>query len=266
MTSQDAPPLRSVLLPTEHGGWSLTLEPVLLGLLVEPSGVGVLLGIAALLTFLIRTPMRIVLVDRHRGRTLPRTRTAGKVAGLEMAVMAIVVIAAFALTNHPFWWPLVLAAPFSLLELWYDVRSRSRRLVPELSGSIGVASVAAVIALAGGSPDRLAAGLWCIAGARAVAAVAFVRIQLRRGKNQPYAMWMSDGFQLIAVAGVALAWWLDAVSMAGLIAIIALAIVHLVLTRRPVPPTPIIGAQQVVFGLAVVLTAGLGALAPAPYP
>ncbi|MGI9648721.1 MAG: YwiC-like family protein [Acidimicrobiia bacterium] len=262
MTSQDAPPLRSVLLPTEHGGWSLTLEPVLLGLLVEPSGVGVLLGVAALLSFLIRTPMRIVLVDRHRQRTLPRTRLARRVAGVEMAVMAVVVIAAFALTEHPFWWPLLLAAPFTLLELWYDVRSRSRRLVPELAGSVGVASVAAVIALAGGSPDRLAAGLWCIAGARAVAAVTFVRIQLRRGKDQPFSSWMSDGFQLLAVGAVGLAWWLDAVSMPGLVAIAALALVHLILVRRAVPATPIIGAQQVVLGLAVVLTAGLGALAP----
>jgi len=262
VTSQDHPTLRSVLLPTEHGGWSLTLEPVLLGLLVEPSWAGVLLGTAALLTFLIRTPMRVVLVDAYRRRALPRTRLARRVAGAEMVLMSGVVIAAFALTEHPFWWPLVLAAPFSLLELWYDVRSRSRRLIPELSGSLGVASVAAVVALAGGSPDRLAAGLWCVAGARAIAAVAFVRIQLRRGKNQPYSPWMSDGFQLLALGLVAVAVAVDAVSPAGLLAILALVLVHMVLIRRPVPPTPIIGAQQVVLGLAVVLTAGLGALAP----
>lgn len=262
MTSQDAPTLRSVALPTEHGGWSLTLEPVLLGLLVEPSWAGALLGMAALLSFLIRTPLRIVLVDGYRRRTLPRTRLAQRVAGVEMAVITVVVIAAFAFTEHPFWWPLVAAAPFSLLELWYDVRSRSRRLIPELAGSVGVASVAAVIALAGGGTDRLAAGLWCIAGARAVAAVSFVRIQLRRGKDQPYSRWMSDGFQLLAVVAVTVGWVLDAVSLAGLLAILALASVHVVLTRRPVPATPIIGAQQVVLGLAVVLTAGLGALAP----
>ena len=28
-------PLRTVALPSEHGGWGLTLEPVLLGLLVN---------------------------------------------------------------------------------------------------------------------------------------------------------------------------------------------------------------------------------------
>ena len=29
-------PLKSVALPTEHGGWGFTLEPLLLGLLLSP--------------------------------------------------------------------------------------------------------------------------------------------------------------------------------------------------------------------------------------
>ncbi|VAV92581.1 Putative membrane-spanning protein, partial [hydrothermal vent metagenome] len=28
--------VRSIALPTEHGGWGFTLEPILLGLLVAP--------------------------------------------------------------------------------------------------------------------------------------------------------------------------------------------------------------------------------------
>ena len=31
---------RSVAVPTEHGGWGLTFEPVLLGLIVAPSWAG----------------------------------------------------------------------------------------------------------------------------------------------------------------------------------------------------------------------------------
>ena len=45
------PMLRSVALPTEHGGWGLTLEPVLLGLLVAPSVAGLAIGGAAFLVF-----------------------------------------------------------------------------------------------------------------------------------------------------------------------------------------------------------------------
>ncbi len=254
--------LRPVALPTEHGGWSLTLEPVLLGLLVEPSWAGLAIGVAALLAFLARTPLKLALVDRHRGRDLERTRLARRVAATELAVLAVLGALALVLAEEPFWWVLVLAAPLVAIELWYDIRSRSRRLTPELAGSIGVAAVVAAIILAGGGSDRLAAGLWCVAAARAIAAISFVRVQLRRSKGRRHALLLSDGFQLAAVAAVLGGWLADAISIAGVIAIATLALVHVLLVRRPVPTTPILGAQQVVFGLAVVLTAGLGALAP----
>jgi hypothetical protein len=47
-----------VAIPSEHGGWGLTFEPVLLGLLVEPSWPGVAIGAAALTAFLVRTPLK----------------------------------------------------------------------------------------------------------------------------------------------------------------------------------------------------------------
>src|SRR5438067_8458307 len=42
-------PWRAVVIPSEHGGWGLTLEPALLGLLVAPSIAGGALAIAAFL-------------------------------------------------------------------------------------------------------------------------------------------------------------------------------------------------------------------------
>lgn len=262
MPNRDPASLRSVALPTEHGGWSLTLEPALLGLIVEPGAAGLCLAGAALLGFLTRTPLKLALVDRRRRRTLPRTRLATITATVEMAGLIVLAVLAALLAEGSFWWPLAIAAPLVALELWYDVRSRSRRLVPELAGSVGVASIAAAIALAGGGSDLLAGGLWLIAAARAVAAIAFVRVQLRRGKNQPHSLWLNDGFQIVAVVAVAVGLAADAASVPAVLAILALAIIHAVLVRRPVPKTAIVGAQQVVFGLAVVLTAALGAIAP----
>lgn len=258
----DGKTLRAVALPTEHGGWSLTLEPVLLGLLVEPGWSGAYIGLAALVAFLVRTPLRIALVDGYRARSLPRTGPARRIAALELTLLAGLVLLAAATAERSFLWPVIAAAPLVLIELWYDVRSRSRRLVPELAGATGVAAVAAIIALAGGGTGRLAVGLWCVAAARAVAAIAFVRVQLRRSKGQAHSVRRSDGFQLLAVTAATIGWLLDAVSAAGVVAISALALVHAVLARRPVPATPILGAQQVVLGLGVVLTAALGALAP----
>ncbi|MDH3539352.1 MAG: YwiC-like family protein [Acidimicrobiia bacterium] len=254
--------LRSVAVPTEHGGWSLTLEPVVLGLLVEPSRSGLALGLVALLAFIARAPLKLALVDRRRGRDLERTRLARRVAAVELAILIALIAWAFHAADGSFLWPLLLAAPLVVIELWYDIRSRSRRLLPELTGVVGVAAVAAAIVLAGGGTDRIAAGLWCVAAARAVAAVTFVRVQLRRSKGQPHTRSLNDGFQVIALGAAVVGWMVDAVSVPGVLAIAALALVHTVLVRRPVPATPILGAQQVILGLAVVLTAGLGALAP----
>ncbi|MGI9616377.1 MAG: YwiC-like family protein, partial [Acidimicrobiales bacterium] len=71
---------RQVAVPTEHGGWSLTAEPVLLGLLVAWSWPGLALGLAAMLAFVARTPLKVVLVDRWRNRWLDRSRVAAAIA------------------------------------------------------------------------------------------------------------------------------------------------------------------------------------------
>src|SRR6187397_2696511 len=81
------PGWRAVAVPTEHGGWGLTAEPILLGLVIAPSVAGLCLGAATMLAFLVRSPLRVVLVDRHRHRTLDRTRLAGRIALAEVAVL-----------------------------------------------------------------------------------------------------------------------------------------------------------------------------------
>ena len=161
------------------------MEPVILGLIVAPSSAGFALALTALLGFVAHTPLKIALVDRLRHRRLERTRLAEQVAVIELISAGSLLALAVILAEDPFWLPLVIAAPLIAVELWYDVRSRSRRLVPELAGTIGIGSMAATIALAGGSDGLVAAGLWAIAAARAVAAVVFVRVQLRRAKGQP---------------------------------------------------------------------------------
>jgi hypothetical protein len=251
-----------VAIPSEHGGWSLTLEPAILGLVVAPSGAGVALAAAALAGFLLRTPLKFSVGDRLRGRYLPRTRQADIASSIYATALAGLVVLAVLAGSHPFWVPLVLAIPLFVGELAFDVRSRSRRLVPELAGTVGIGSAGAAVVLAGGGSVRMAAAVWIIAAARAIAAIPFVRLQLRRGKHQPYQTWTSDAAQalavMIALSGVLIA----GLPVSGLAAIIGLGLFHVVAGRRPVPPVPVIGAQQVVLGLTVVLIAGLGLRAP----
>lgn len=254
--------LVAVAVPNEHGGWGLTLEPALLGLLIAPTAAGVALALAALVAFVARTPARVVLVDRWRGRRLERTVLAEKVLAVEVAVLAALAVFAVVTAHGPFWVPLAIAVPLVVVELWFDTRSRSRRLVPELAGTIAVGSVAASIVLADAGRGRLAAGLWLVVAARALASVPFVRVQLKRAKQQPHRLASSDVAQAVAVAVAGLAVVLDQALAGGLVSIVGLAVVQVVAIRLRPPSAPILGAQQVVFGLTVVLVTGLWVLAP----
>jgi hypothetical protein len=247
---------RTVALPSEHGGWSLTAEPVLLGLLVAWSWPGLALGVAAMVAFVVRTPVKLVLVDRFRHRWLARTRLAAQIAAGELAVL--VVLAAYAATaGGSFWLPVAVAAPLVALELWFDMRSRSRRLIPELAGSIGIGSIATAIALADGAPTRLAWGLWVVIAARSVAAIPYVRTQILRTRSKPGPRWHSDAAQLVAVATALVAWTADLLPGAAAVAIAVLAAIDLVAVRLAPRRAVVIGIQQTILGIAVILTTAM---------
>lgn len=257
--ASDRSTLRAVAMPTEHGGWSLTLEPVVLGLLVAWSWAGLALGAAAMLAFLARTPLKLVLVDRFRGRWLARTTVAARVALVELLALAALVTVAALTADGRFWLPLLAAGPLVAIELWFDMRSRSRRLLPELAGTVGIGSAAAAVALAGGSEPVVSYGLWIVVAARAVAAIPYARAQVFRGRGRPHRLWHSDVAQAVAVVAVVCGWIVDAVPAAAVIAIAVVAAFNAGAVRLPPRPAKTIGVQQMLFGIAVVVVTAVSA-------
>ncbi len=253
---------RQVAVPSEHGGWSLTAEPVLLGLLVAWSWPGFALGLAAMVAFVARTPLKVVLVDGWRKRWLDRTRVAAGIVTVELVLIGLLALwAASRAESGRFWVPLAVAAPLVGVELWFDMRSRSRRLVPELAGTIGIGSVVAAIVLVAVRPAALAIGLWVVVSARAVAAIPYARAQVFRVHNRPIRLWHSDLAQLIAVAAVTVAWALDAIPLAPVLTVAALAAFNVVAVRASVRRVVVIGLEQVASGLAVVAVTAISVLA-----
>ena len=253
-------PWKAVAVPSEHGGWGLTLEPAVLGLLVAPSVAGLALAGAALVAFLARTPLKVVLVDRWRHRRLDRTVLAARIAAAELALLAaLLAVAALTASGPAFWVPLVLAAPVLAVELWFDMRSRSRRLAPEIAGTIGIGAVAAAIALAGGEGALLAVGLWLVVAARAVASIPFARCQLARARQPARSVRGSDAAQAAGVALAGLAVVLDGRLAFGLVAVAGLAAAQVLAARRAPPPAKVLGVQQTALGAVVVLITALGA-------
>ena len=172
--------LRTVALPVEHGGWSLTLEPVALGLIVVPSTAGLFLALATLAAFLARHPFKIVAGDRRRGRRFPRTAAAEMFLLLYGGVaLASALAAVLTAEGYAFLLPLLACLPFVAVQLFYDAAGRSRALAPELAGSAGLCAVAASVALAGGLKPSASLVLWALLACRAAPSILYVRARLR---------------------------------------------------------------------------------------
>lgn len=250
--------IRSVAIPAEHGGWGLTLEPGLLGLLVAPSPAGVCLALAAMLAFTARTPARIALVDLRRGRHLARTRLAMGIASIELAVLFGLVVAAALSADGPFWMPLLVAAPLIAVEAAFEIRSRGRRLVPELAGAVGVCAVAAMIVLADGASTALAVGCSLVLAGRVVTSIPHVRGQISRLHNRGVdttSLVVADVAALsIAAAAVAA----DQRLIAGTVAVAAVIVIQRLAAHHPVPRPAVLGIRQMAMGFSVVFIAALG--------
>ena len=254
------PGWRAVAMPSEHGGWGLTLEPVLLGLLVAWSDAGVALGIAAFSAFVLRTPAKLVAVDVRRGRWLDRSRLALRIAIVELLLLVSSVAVAVASAGRSWLAPAVVAGPLVAIELSFDIRSRGRRLLPELCGAVGVAAVAASIVLADERSGGLAAGLWLVLAARAVGAIPFVRVQIVRLRRGDGPLWQSDLAQAASLVVAAVAVVVDRRLLLGLVTVAALAVTQLVSVRRAPMPAKRIGFRQMGMGLALVAATATGVL------
>ncbi len=247
-------------MPTEHGGWGLTLEPVLLGLIVAWSGAGVALGVAAFAAFLLRTPAKLVAVDIRRDRWLDRSRLAMRIAIIEAGVLAIAVAMVITLVGWRWLLPVLVAGPLVAIELSFDIRSRGRRLVPELCGSVGISAVAASIALAGGRSMGLAIGLWLVLAARAISAIPFVRVQIFRLRRGQGPVWHSDLAQVAGLVIAAVAVVVDRRLLAGAVGVLLLTLAQSVWVRLAPIPAKQVGMRQMFIGFALVAVTATGVL------
>jgi len=256
----ERPLWRSVAVPSEHGGWGLTSEPVLLGLLIAPSIIGAILGIGAFVAFFARSPLKFVMIDVRRKRWLDRSKLAMKFVIGELVVLAAIASSALWTAGWSWLVPVAIATPLVGVEFWFDARSHSRRLIPELCGSVGISSVAAVIVLASGNSASLAIGAWLILSARAVGAIPFVRVQIGRLRGTSTNTESSEAAQFAAIAIGVVAVAVDRQMTAGLIGLLAIAILQLVWVRRTPLAAKVLGLRQMTIGIALVAVTAVGVL------
>lgn len=182
MAASSPASFRTLVLPREHGSWSLALEPVVLGLAVAPSWAGAALAGAVVAGFFTRRPLKLaVSLPTHDRRRAAARLWLGGFALLAVAALA----AAGGITAEaPTLWPLLLAVPLGAAFLWFDLRNEMRAAEAELCGSAAFACVPAAFATLAGWPAAPALGLAALMLARAVPTVLAVRAYLRLRKGQ----------------------------------------------------------------------------------
>jgi len=221
---------------------------------------GCRVGVAAFTAFLLRTPARLVAVDVRRGRWLDRSRLALRIAIVETVVLAAAVAVTIALVGWVWLVPVLVAGPLVAIELSFEIRSRGRRLVPELCGAVGIAAVTASIVVAGNRPAGLVIGVWMVLAARAIGAIPFVRVQIFRLRRGQGPVWQSDLAQVAAVGIATLAMMVDRRLLAGLVGVLLLALAQSVWVRQAPIPAKRLGLREMAIGIALVAETAAGVL------
>jgi hypothetical protein len=145
-----------------------------------------------------------------------------------------------------------------VVALSYDLRSRSRGLVPELVGSIAIAAVAAMSAVAGGQAWALAIGLWLVLAARIVTSIPHVRDQVARlhGRAASPAPTIVADVAALAVAVAAVL--VDGELLLGAIGVAGVVLLQRLAAARPPVRARVLGVRQMALGFGVVALAAAG--------
>lgn len=241
--------LRDVVVPKEHGSWSLAFEPLALGLSIAPSAAGAWLAVAVLAGFFARRPLKIVLRDRDAMRRHAAARA------LVLCGAAGLAACAFALGAGGVHWTgwLLPFAGCGAAFLFFDLQNNAREERAEILGAAAFASVTpALVAAAGAGAVETGIALIAMMG-RAVPSVMYVRACVRGGKTGEYRC-----APALLMGGVACAAGVGAWSMRCAPAIVPIALGFLFvrsairLARRQPVRARTLGLQELAIGIAYI--------------
>lgn len=235
---------RRDVLPREHGGWALVLEPLLLAWIAVPSWSALAVSILALACFFLRRPLR--------AGALGWILVLGAVA---LAPLAWIVLN----SGLPLLWPLAAFAVFGGAFLLFERRGESRAAAAETLGSLAFACLPALAATLGGFGNRQACLLVLLAAARSVPTVILIRSVVRRAKGQKVGLAWPMLLIVFAFAAVSTA------CAEGLLGGTAIAAQALMMIRAamlassafPTPRPRTLGWSEAVLGLLYAVMAGL---------
>jgi len=251
---------RNVALPVEHGGWGFLLEPILLGLLLVPTLAAALVALSMAAAFLLRQPVKILLVDLRRGRTFARTGLAWRFALLYTILAVVGAGLTLYFAGSDWLLPPLLALPFGLIFLYYDLSQPGRTWQAELTAPVALASGAASMALIDGWYLGPSLALWAVLAARAVPSILYVRARLRLDRGKEPDRIVPVLAHVIAILLIAELAQLNLIPWLALTPFVVLLIraTHGISKRRWMVSVKSIGFTELGLGIFTVLVVSVG--------
>jgi hypothetical protein len=245
--------LKAIALPSEHGAWGFLLEPLLLGLLLASSWLGLSFALAMLGLFLLHQPLKIAVKDRLKGIRTNRSQWAEGFALFYGGIAFLFLLPVLWNASSDISILLASMLPFMLVQAAYDFRNQSRELLPELVGAIALGLSASIIVRLANWDFVPALALWLLMVARAVPSIVFVRVLLRKQKGREVQFWdvyLLHGLAIVICLGFAFANLLPYLSV--LVMLILAIRAYLSLNHTEPIAAKIIGFREIGFGLMTV--------------
>ncbi len=253
-------PVRRIALPMEHGSWGILLEPIVAGLAVAFSIGGFWIALMIIGAFLMRQPLKVLILDRKGMRDDRRAKVAVQYV-VEFGIIFSVAAIASALTAGvaPLI-PLMCVIPLAAVQTYYDVFRRSRDLMPELAGAVAISASVAAITIAGGLSVPLAIGIWMALVARTIPSILYVRERLLLEKGKKFSRALPIAAHTSAVVAIGLLAYFHLASVLTVFAGIFLlyrCVEGMGPARRPMKAMQI-GVREVIYGVIFVLSIIIG--------
>jgi hypothetical protein len=247
--------LKDVVLPKEHGSWSLAFEPIALGLLAAPSVGGGLLALALSALFFARRPLRI-----HGQENRVERKTAAFQALAICGMIAAVSLSATVLLNGVEW--VMWLAPVGVagaIFAHFDRRGAGREEAAEVAGSAAFAMVPAAIGILGGLEPWSAVSLTVLALGRSVPSVLCVRSFLRARKTGVRRATLALVTACAAVASAGVLYHLGHLPLFAVVWMVVLAAraFALLAVFQPDWRARTIGMLEAMIGVALVVSTAL---------
>jgi len=246
---------RELVLPKEHGSWSLAFEPIVFGLIAAPSLAGGWFGLSVAAAFFARRPLRIATREHRADRRAAARQALAICAGVSIISLLV------AVRSAGLGW-LAWLAPSGLAGVFFltsDLRNNGREASAEIAGAAAFAFLPAALAALSGRSAAIAIAMGLVMCARAVPTVICVRAGLRAAKTgvcHVAPAIVSAVVAVIVALLLALAHLAPWIAVAAMV-VFALRATLLLVTPRPALRARTIGMIEAVLGVCFVVTVAL---------